>query len=82
MARILGLDLGSYSVKGLVLDSSSRTPVPKAYAEVRRPEGEPLDSLRTALQQLMTGHPELRADQVIIALPGASLAFSFCVVTW
>jgi general secretion pathway protein L len=74
MARILGLDLGSYSVKGLVLDSSGRTPVPKAYAEVRRPEGEPEESLRAALHQLLTAHPELRADQVIIALPGASLA--------
>jgi general secretion pathway protein L len=74
MARILGLDLGSYSVKGLVLDSSSRTPVPKAYAEVRRPEGEPAETLRAALHQLLTAHPELRADQVVIALPGASLA--------
>ncbi|MBF5044901.1 general secretion pathway protein GspL [Aggregicoccus sp. 17bor-14] len=74
MARILGLDLGSYSVKGLVLDSSGRSPTPKAYAEVRRAEGEPVETLRAALQQLLTQHPELRADQVIIALPGASLA--------
>lgn len=76
MARILGLDLGSHSVKGLLLDTNSRGgPALRAWAEVRRaPEGERADTLRAALQELLA-RPELRgADQVVVALPGPSLA--------
>jgi general secretion pathway protein L len=75
MARILGLDLGSYSVKGLLLDSNARSPVVKGYAEVRRAaEGDKQETLRTALRELLA-HPELQqADQVVVALPGQSLA--------
>jgi general secretion pathway protein L len=77
MARILGLDLGSYSVKGLLLDSNARSagPAVKAYAEVRRaPEGDKQETLRNALRELLA-RPELQnADQVVVALPGQSLA--------
>ena len=73
MARILGLDLGSHSVKGLLLDANTRTPAVKAWAEVRRGEGERLETLRTALRELLA-RPELRnPDQVVVALPGPSL---------
>ncbi|MGZ3461785.1 MAG: pilus assembly protein PilM, partial [Archangium sp.] len=75
MARILGLDLGSHSVKGLLLDGSSRTSAVTAYAEVRRAaEGERQETLRAALRELLA-RPELQgADQVVVALPGPSLA--------
>lgn len=75
MARILGLDLGSHSVKGLLLDANARNPAVKAWAEVRRaPEGERQETLRAAVRELMA-RPELQhADQVVVALPGPSLA--------
>jgi general secretion pathway protein L len=72
MARILGLDLGSYSVKGVLFESSMRGHPTKAYAEVRRPEGERTESLRAAVRELLTQHP-MAADQVIVALPGPTL---------
>jgi general secretion pathway protein L len=73
MARILGLDLGSYSVKAVLLESNMRSFATKAYAEVRRGEGERPDTLRAALRELLA-RPELKADQVVVALPGQSLA--------
>lgn len=72
MARILGLDLGSYSVKGVLFDTSMRGHPTKAYAEVRRPEGDRTESLRAAVRELLTQHP-MAADQVIVALPGPTL---------
>jgi general secretion pathway protein L len=73
MARILGLDLGSHSVKGLLLDANTRNPVVRAWAEVRRGEGDRQETLRTALRELLA-RPELRnPDQVVVSLPGPSL---------
>ncbi|HVG59086.1 MAG TPA: pilus assembly protein PilM, partial [Hyalangium sp.] len=72
MARILGLDLGSYSVKGVLFESNLRGHVTKAYAEVRRAEGDRTETLRAAVQELLTQHP-MQADQVIVALPGPTL---------
>ncbi len=73
MARILGLDLGSHSVKGLLLDTNARSSPVKGWAEVRRGEGERQETLRTALRELLA-HPELQhADQVVVSLPGPSL---------
>jgi len=74
MARILGLDLGSASVKAVVADSGSRGLSPKAYVEVRRaPEGDRAETLKAALTELigkLPGPPE----QVVVALPGQVLA--------
>jgi general secretion pathway protein L len=72
MARILGLDLGSYSVKGLLFETNTRGPNTKLYAEVRRAEGERTETLRAALQELLSQHP-MQVDQVIVALPGNAL---------
>ena len=69
MARILGLDLGSYSVKGILFESNLRGYSTKAYAEVRRAEGDRTETLRAAVQQLLPQLP-MQADQVIVALPG------------
>jgi general secretion pathway protein L len=74
MARILGLDLGSHSVKGVVLESKTKGHTVKGFAEVRRaPEGERADTLRTAVQELIGQLPPGHPDQVVIALPGPSL---------
>jgi general secretion pathway protein L len=74
MARILGLDLGSYSVKGVVLESKTKGHGVRGFAEVRRAaEGERADTLRAAVQELLGQLPPGHADQVVIALPGPSL---------
>lgn len=74
MARILGLDLGSYSVKGVLVDGTLRGYTVKHYAEVRRaPEGDRMETLRAALGELLA-RPELKAEQVVVALPGPTLA--------
>ncbi len=74
MARILGLDLGSYSVKGVVVETTARLPIVRAYGEVKRsPEGEKNDTLAEAVKALLAD-PQLHADQVVVALPGPGLA--------
>lgn len=74
MARILGLDLGSHSVKGVVLDSGAKSHTTQAFAEVRRAqEGERPETLRAALEELLGQMPAGHVDQVVIALPGPSL---------
>jgi general secretion pathway protein L len=72
MARILGLDLGSYSVKGTLFEANIRGYTTKAYAEVRRAEGDRTETLRAAVQQLLAQQPT-PADQIIVALPGPAL---------
>jgi len=75
MARVLGLDLGSYSVKGLLLETGARAgPQVAAFAEVRRaPEGEPSETLKAALKELLANR-ELHSENVVVSLPGPSLA--------
>jgi general secretion pathway protein L len=73
MARILGLDLGSHSVKAVLLDGSLRSYSVKGFARVLVPEGERLAALATALTELSAKQP-LSAEQVVVALPGPSLA--------
>ena len=73
MARVLGLDLGSRSVKAVVFETAMRGYQTLAFNQVRRPEGAPLESLRAALEQLLADG-SLAADQVVISLPGPALA--------
>lgn len=74
MAKVLGLDLGSYSVKGVLIESTLRGGGQvKAYGEVRRTEGERTASLRDALAELLARFP-LATEQVVVALPAPSLA--------
>jgi general secretion pathway protein L len=72
MARILGLDLGSHSVKGLLIDTNARAGA-RAWAEVRRGEGERQETLRTALRELLAQPGFAQPDQVVVSLPGPSL---------
>src|SRR6266849_4724083 len=73
MARVLGLDLGSYSVKAVLFESSLRGYQTRGFAEVRRAEGERMQTLRAALTELFQSNP-MFAEQVVVALPGPSLA--------
>ncbi|MCP3141366.1 pilus assembly protein PilM [Pyxidicoccus xibeiensis] len=74
MARILGLDLGSHTVKAVVLESKTKGHGVRGFVEVRRAqEGERADTLRAAVQELLGQLPPGHADQVVIALPGPSL---------
>ncbi|NTX50980.1 pilus assembly protein PilM [Myxococcus sp. CA039A] len=74
MARILGLDLGSHSVKGVVLEARTKGHATRSYVEVRRAqEGERADTLRAAVQELIGKLPPGHADQVVVALPGPAL---------
>lgn len=73
MARILGLDLGSYSVKGVVHEAALRGSQVRAYAEVRRPDGDRAESLKAAIKELLA-NPALQAEQALVSLPGPSIA--------
>ena len=74
MARILGLDLGSHSVKAVLFETSMRAYRTHLVAAVKRAaEGDRGETLRTAVRQLFAEHP-LQADQVVVALPGPTLA--------
>lgn len=70
MARILGLDIGARSVKALLLESNLRGFVVRGFSEARL-DGE--GGLAAALASLQA-EKHLTADQVVVALPGASVA--------
>ncbi|HVP62778.1 MAG TPA: pilus assembly protein PilM [Myxococcaceae bacterium] len=70
MARVLGLDLGSHSLKGMLLEATGRGTSVLHYAETRRREEAPLDE---ALAVFLAENP-WAPDQVVVALPGPSLA--------
>jgi general secretion pathway protein L len=72
MPRILGLDLGSHALKAVLLDAG-RTTTLAGWADVRRPDGTPEESLRAALATLRAEHP-WQVDQVVVAMPGTSVA--------
>jgi len=72
MPRILGLDLGSHTLKAVLLDVGRNT-VLAGWAEVRRGDGASDESLRVALATLRAEHP-WQVDQVVVAMPGAAVA--------
>lgn len=76
MARVLGLDLGSYALKGALLEFAHRGHQTRAYAEVPRSEAPLSVSLRELIEELFAQY-HLPADQVIVALPGSSVATHF-----
>lgn len=74
MARILGLDIGSHTVKAVLFEASMRGQAAKAVARVRRSnEGDKAETLKAALRELTEKHP-MQFDQVVVALPGPTLA--------
>ena len=70
MPRVLGLDLGSYSLKGVLLETTGRGTSVLRFAETRRTDEAPLDE---ALAVFLAENP-WAPDQVVVALPGPSLA--------
>ena len=65
MPQVLGLDLGSYSLKGVVLEATGRGMSVLRWAETRRAEEAPLDE---ALAVFLAENP-WAPDQVVVALP-------------
>ena len=72
MPRVLGLDLGSYSLKGVLLESTARGLTVLDWVEVRRSEEGTLDEALAALVAARL-HP-WGSDQLVVSLPGPSLA--------
>jgi general secretion pathway protein L len=70
MARILGLDIGTRSVKALLLESTFRGYTVSAFTEAKIDEQ---GGLAGALAQLQAGR-HLAADQVVVAVPGCGVA--------
>jgi general secretion pathway protein L len=74
MARILGLDIGSHSVKAVLFEASMRAQQARTVVRVRRnPEGDKAETLKAAIRELLEKHP-MQWDQVVVALPGPTLA--------
>src|SRR5262245_25780680 len=70
MARILGLDLGAYSVKALILDSTFRGYTVRSYAEAKRTAD---GGIAQAIADLRAKQP-FEIDHAVIAVPGVNLA--------
>ena len=68
MARILGLDLGAYSVKGVLLETAMRSAQVRTIVEVKS-NGD----VKAALTELMQ-KGQFQADQVVVSVPGLSMA--------
>lgn len=74
MARVLGLDLGSHSVKAVLLETTLRGFQVKSYSTAVVPtEGERLPRLEAAITQLLSQNT-LTADSVVVSVPGVSMA--------
>ncbi|MFZ5445320.1 MAG: pilus assembly protein PilM [Myxococcota bacterium] len=74
MARVLGLDLGTHTLKAVLVETTYRGAAVKSYLTVPvSPDGERLDRLKGALPRLFEGGP-LQADSVVVSLPGTGLA--------
>jgi general secretion pathway protein L len=69
MARILGLDLGSFSVKAALLETSLRGAAVKGWAEVKVNNGD----LKSAVTELFEKNA-FNADQLVVSMPGLSIA--------
>jgi general secretion pathway protein L len=73
MARILGLDLGTHSLKAAVLETTMRGYTVQPLVSVPVPtEGERIDRIKAALPALLQQLPPV--DTTVISLPGLSLA--------
>lgn len=70
MARILGLDLGAYSIKAILLETTFRGASIVSCSELRRDDAFDFSHLIAHLRM----NNELSADQIIVAAPGASVA--------
>lgn len=74
MARVLGLDLGSHTLKGVIVETTYRGATVKSYVTAAvPPDGERLDRLKAALPKLVE-QGATQVDSVVVSLPGTSLA--------
>lgn len=74
MARVLGLDLGSHTLKALVVETTYRGATVKSWLTAPvPPDGTPIDRLKAALPRLVEQGAAL-VDSVVVSLPGTTLA--------
>ena len=74
MARVLGLDLGSHTLKGVIVETTYRGATVKSYFTAPvPPDGERIDRLKAALPKLVEQGAAL-VDSIVISLPGTTLA--------
>lgn len=74
MARVLGLDLGSHSVKAVLFETTMRGYQTKLVAAaLRAQEGDKAETLRAAITELFAKTP-FHADSVVVSLPGTTVA--------
>jgi general secretion pathway protein L len=74
MARVLGLDLGSHTLKGIVVETTYRgATVKSVFTTPVPPDGERLDRLKAALPKLFEQGAGA-VDSVVVSLPGTTLA--------
>jgi len=77
MPRVLGLDLGSYSLKGVLLDATARGLTVLDWVELRRAEDDTLDQALERSQPDLTnkGHEAaLTAVEMVRLLRSGPLA--------
>jgi general secretion pathway protein L len=73
MARVLGLDLGSHSIKALLYETTMRGAAVKGHACIPLPdEGDRLSKIKSVLPRILS--QSLNADSVAISFPGVGLA--------
>src|SRR5690242_15935432 len=70
--KILGLDLGSWSVKGVLLETGFRSHQVIGVREIRVKDGDPETKLERQIEALRALHddPSLRADAYVVGFPG------------
>lgn len=74
MARVLGLDLGSHSLKAVIVETTYRGATVKRYFTAPvPPDGERLDRLKAALP-LLVEQGVAQVDSIVVSLPGTTLA--------
>lgn len=74
MARVIGLDLGSHSVKAVVVETTYRGSTTRQYLTAPVPaEGDKLERLKAGLTALLAQGP-LVADTIVASFPGTTLA--------
>jgi type IV pilus assembly protein PilM len=72
MQKVIGLDIGSYSIKAVEIINSFKTYQIKNFYELEMPNGEDLDKnvvLAQTLEQLFKDN-NLQADRILTAMPG------------
>src|SRR5688572_19335031 len=82
--KILGIDLGSWSVKGVLLESSFRGFRVEALHEERLAPGDAETKKQRQLEALgrLIGEPKLRGDVMIVGFPGEQTTMRWIILPY